>query len=82
MSALCQTCISLLYVQCSARFDTPHKIHGGVIYSKFTCHILHPLPYSTPPAIFYTPWWISLQLLYYEVSEVQQLLTGATVAEW
>ena len=30
--------------RCSARFYTPHEMHGGVIYGKFTCHILHPLP--------------------------------------
>ena len=23
-------------------------MHEGVIYGKFTCHILHPLPYFTP----------------------------------
>ena len=45
-------CLGHSSVRCSARFYTPHKMHGGVIYSKFPCHILHPL------AIFYTPWWI------------------------
>ena len=51
--------VNFIKVRCSARFYTPHKIH--------------PLSYSTPPAIFYTPWLISLQLLYYEISEAQQL---------
>ena len=41
----------LLYFsgRCSARFYTPHKMHGGVKYGKWTCHIFHPLLYLSPP---------------------------------